>query len=250
MTLGGATLQSVRADIKSARWRLERRHIRIARAGRNAECSLSGRVGGAPGAAEFSGPVAIDSSDPSVLMAWLEGADRPRGALGALRLRSDVAVGRERVAFERVSAEIDRKALEGRLVYTYPAGAQRARLDVALNAAEFDIESAYAFVTTALAGSKIERPGDIALAVDLGRATFAGITATSTKANLRFDAGGLRIERLAIADFGGAALTASGQIDIACGAAARHRSRSISPRRNSMASPRCWKSFCPAAAMC
>jgi uncharacterized protein involved in outer membrane biogenesis len=214
VTLGGATLQSVRADIQSldGAWSVDTFEMRAPGA---TQVKLSGRIGGGQGAAEFSGPVAIDSGDPSVLTAWLEGADRPRGALGPMKLRSDIAIGPDRLAFERVVAEIDRKALEGRLVYTFPQGAQRARLDVALNAAEFDFESAYAFVTTALAGSSVERPGDIALALDLGRATFAGITATSTKANLRFDAGGLRIEKLAIADFGGAALTGSGQIDIA-----------------------------------
>jgi large subunit ribosomal protein L24 len=214
VTLGGATLQSVRADIKSAdgAWNVNTFEFRAPGA---THVRLSGRVGGAPGAAEFSGPVAIDSNDPGVLMAWLEGADRPRNTLGALRLRSDVTVSQQCVALERVTADIDRKALEGRLVYTYPVGAQRARIDVAVKAAELDVESAYAFATTLLAGSKIERPGDIALAVDLGRATFAGFTATSTNANLRFDASGLRIGRLAIADFGGSALTASGQIDIA-----------------------------------
>ncbi len=83
------------------------------------------------------------------------------------------------------------------------------------NAAEFDIEAAYSFVKTAMAGSKLERPGEVALAVDLGRTSFAGVTATSAKAILRYDASGIRIERLAVGDFGGAAVSASGQIDIA-----------------------------------
>ena len=148
-------------------------------------------------------------------MAWLEGADRPRDVLGALRLRSDVDVRRERVSFERVSAEVDRKSFAGRFAYSYPNANRRAKLDVALNAAEFDIEAAYSFVKTAMANSKLERPGEVSLAVDLGRTSFAGVTATGAKAILRYDAGGVRIEQLAIGDFGGAALSASGQIDIA-----------------------------------
>jgi large subunit ribosomal protein L24 len=214
VTLGGASVQSLRTDIKSVdgAWSVDTFEFRAPGA---TQVQFSGRLGGAQNAGAIAGPLLIDSADPSVLMAWLEGAERPRDKLGALRLRSDVDVGRERVAFERVSAEIDRKAFEGRFAYTYPAGNTRAKLDVALNAAEFDIEAAYSFVKTAMAGSKLERPGEVALAVDLGRTSFAGVTATGAKANLRYDSGGVRIERLAVGDFGGAALSASGQIDIA-----------------------------------
>ena len=214
MTLGGATVQSMRADVASAKvgWSIDTLEFRAPGA---TQVRLSGRVSDAAGAPEFSGPVAVDSADPAVLMAWLEGADRPRGTIGALRFNSDVTVNGTRVAFERVNADIDRKPLEGRLAYIYPAGRQRARLDVAVKAADLDVESAYGMVNTILAGSKIERPGEIVLALDLGRATFAGITATSANANLRLDGGGLRIEKLAIADFGGAALNGSGEIDIA-----------------------------------
>ena len=214
VTLGGASLQSLRADIKSidGAWSVDTFEFRAPGA---TQVQFSGRIGGPLNAGAVTGPLSIDSADPGVLMAWLEGVDRPRDVLGALRLRSDVDVGRERVSFERVSAEVDRKAFAGRFVYTYPNANRRAKLDVALNAAEFDIEAAYSFVKTAMAGSKLERPGEVSLAVDLGRTSFAGVTATGAKAILRYDAGGVRIERLAIGDFGGAALSASGQIDIA-----------------------------------
>ncbi|MGZ5828237.1 MAG: hypothetical protein ACXWJW_06830, partial [Xanthobacteraceae bacterium] len=214
VTLGGSTVQAMRADIASTKdgWSIDTLEFRAPGA---TQVRLSGRVSGAAATAEFSGPVAVDSTDPAVLMAWLEGADRPRGTIGALRFNSDVTVNGARVAFERVNADIDRKPLEGRLVYTYPAGSQRARLDVAVKAADLDVESAYGMINTLLAGSKIERPGEIALALDLGRATFAGFTATSANANLRLNGAGLRIEKLAIADFGGAALNGSGEIDIA-----------------------------------
>ena len=180
-------------------------------------------------------------------MAWLEGAERPtrqaRGLASAQRCRCRPRARRVRA---RV-AEIDRKAFDGRFAYTYPAGNTRAKLDVALSAAEFDIEAAYSFVKTAMAGSKLERPGEVALAVDLGRTSFAGITATGAKANLRYDSGGVRIERLAVGDFGGAALSPAAR-STSRPRSPRATSRSISPRRRSTVSPRCWKKSFPAAA--
>ena len=119
VTLGGASVQSLRADIKSVdgAWSVDTFEFRAPGA---TQVQFSGRLGGAQNAGAITGPLSIDSADPGVLMAWLEGVDRPRDKLGALRLRSDVDVGRERVAFERVSAEVDRKAFEGRFAYTYP----------------------------------------------------------------------------------------------------------------------------------
>jgi len=214
VTFGGANLQALRADIKSegSTWNVETFEFRAPGA---TQVQFSGRLGGAQNAAAVAGPLRIDSADPGALMAWLEGADRPRNWLGSLRLRSDIDVGPERVAFERVSAEVDRRTFEGRFAYNYPSGTKRAKLDVGLNAAEFDIEAAYSFVKTAMAGSKLEPPGEVALAVDLGRTSFAGVAAVGVNANLRYDSSGVRIEQLAVADFGGAAVAASGQIDIA-----------------------------------
>ena len=62
-------------------------------------------------------------------------------------------------------------------------------------------------------GTAFEWPGEIGIAADLGRATLAGVEAKDANARLEFDRAGLRIETLTVADFGGAALTATGRID-------------------------------------
>ena len=90
--------------------------------------------------------------------------------------------------------------------------ARPARFDAALNAAEFDLDGMRAILESTFAGGAW--PGELALAVGFDRATLAGLEAKSLKADLRWDAAGLRIERLSVADFGGAALAASGQIDM------------------------------------
>jgi large subunit ribosomal protein L24 len=50
------------------------------------------------------------------------------------------------------------------------------------------------------------------IAADIGRATIAGIVARNASARLKVDAGGLQIDRLSVADLGGAAFSASGRI--------------------------------------
>ncbi len=213
VTLSGAPLQSVRGDLKFANdaWSIENFEFR---APGYTQVALSGRIDSAEQGGEFSGPVSLDSADPRALLAWLEGFERARSAIAPLKLRGEVAFGKERFAIDRVRAESDRKAFEGRLAYTYARSGQSAKLDAALSAGEFDVDGAVGFFNAAFSGASFTRPGDIALALDIGRMTYAGIEATATKANVRYDASGLRIEKLSIGDFGGAAVSASGQIDI------------------------------------
>jgi large subunit ribosomal protein L24 len=212
VTLGGATVQNVRGDIAAGdgTWNIESFEFR---APGFTQVRLSGRIDGDPSAAEFSGPVSVQSSDPKALVTWLTGSDRVQTSIGPLQVRGDVKLGRERFSVDRVKAEFDGRSLEGRLGYAYAAEGRPARLDAALKAAEFDLDSAVAFGKSVLGGSGFDRPGEIALAVDVGRTVFGGIEARSVTAGVRFDASGLRVENLAIADFGGAAFRASGQID-------------------------------------
>ena len=94
----------------------------------------------------------------------------------------------------------------------FAAGKRPAKLDAALNAPELDVDAALGFGKALLAGSKIERPHDMTIAVDIGRATFAGVDARDVSARLKVDASGLQIDRLSVADLGGGAFSASGRI--------------------------------------
>ena len=58
----------------------------------------------------------------------------------------------------------------------------------------------------------------MSLAIDIGRATIAGIAARKANAKLTFDADGLTVERLSLGEFGGASLNASGRISMATAA--------------------------------
>jgi large subunit ribosomal protein L24 len=215
-TLGGGTLQAVRGDLIYAddSWNIDNLEFRAPGV---TQVGISGRIGGPSSRQRFSGAFELQSVDPGALATWLEGVDRTRAAPGELRLRGEMELSRDQVAVDRVEGELDRKPFQGRIAYTFTSGDTRAKLDASLAAAEFDLGGAIALVRAASSGSSFERPGEIALTVDLGKTRLEGVEAISTNADVRIDAAGVKIERLSIADLGGAAVSASGNIDLSAG---------------------------------
>ncbi len=102
--------------------------------------------------------------------------------------------------------------MSGRLAYVFAAGKRAAKLDAALNAPNSISTPRSASARALLAGSTVERPHDMTIAADIGRATVGGFVARNASARLKVDADGLQIDKLAVADLGGAAFSASGRI--------------------------------------
>jgi len=212
VTLGGSTIGNLRGDISTDAdgWNLDRFEFR---APGFTQVRLSGHLTVGGDAIAFTGPAEIDAGDPKALAAWLEGrGEVAQGDLRPLTLRGDVTLGSDRIAVDRLQAAFDRKTVSGRLAYLFAFGNRAAKLDAALNAPELDIDAALGFGNALIAGSKIERPHDMTIAADIGRATIAGFVAHDASARLQVDGNGLQIERLAVADLGGAAFSASGRI--------------------------------------
>ena len=69
-----------------------------------------------------------------------------------------------------------------------PPAAHPSKLDAALNAPELDIDAALGFGRALLAGSALERPHDMTIAADIGRATIAGIEGHNLSAQVKVDA--------------------------------------------------------------
>jgi uncharacterized protein involved in outer membrane biogenesis len=210
---GGATVSALRGDVETDAdgWKLDTLELRAPGA---TQMMIAGKLALANRDVEFQGPVTVDSSDPAAFFAWIEGrsaAGRP--AVGPMRGSGTVTLGRVRVAIDELKAEIDHKALEGRLAYRFASSAAPARLDAALRGSELDVDRGLALGSALFASTSFERPGEIALALDVGRASYAGIEARKTQAALTYDHSGLKIERLSIADIGGASLDASGRLD-------------------------------------
>lgn len=213
LTLAGATVHGLRGDLTTdgEAWNIEGFEARVPGF---TQIAISGRLDVAGPRLGFTGPVGVDSSDPSALVAWLEGASYPStNRMKPLRARGEVTLSAERVAIDRLKAEVDRKSVEGRLAYVWASGEQPARLDADLSAAELDIDALLAFADAARAGTAFETPREVTLGVAIGRAVVAGVEARQVSAQLRRDTKGLQVERFSVADFGGASFEASGHID-------------------------------------
>jgi large subunit ribosomal protein L24 len=212
VTLGGDTVQNLRGDIstRAQGWNLDRFEFR---APGFTDVRLSGRLAVDDNHAVFTGPIDIKSNNPLALAGWVEGrALTTKDQVKSLALHGQLTLADDRVALDDLNAEFDRKTLTGRFAYLFASTGHAAQLDAALAAPELDIDAALGFGNELLAGSPIERPHDITLAADIARATLAGFPAKDASARLKVSSEGLQIDRLAVADLGGAAFSASGRI--------------------------------------
>jgi uncharacterized protein involved in outer membrane biogenesis len=213
VTLAGANVRTLRGDLTTdgVTWNLEDFAFR---APGFSQVKLSGRLDMTGKRPAFTGPVSVDSSDPSALAAWLEGSAYPgTNALKPLSAKGDVTLGAEKLAIDRLNAKIDGKAVEGSLAYVWAADNHPARLEANLRAAELNIDVLAALAERAKGATTFEMPRDVTLSVAVDRAWVAGVEARQVNARLRRDAAKLEIEHFSVADFGGAAFDVSGHID-------------------------------------
>jgi large subunit ribosomal protein L24 len=212
ITLGGASIQNLRGDVSSrdGGWLLDRFEFR---APGLTQARLSGRVALEDGAVTFKGPADVTSGDPRLLASWLQGA-KPAVAASPrqMRARGDLTIGATRLAIDDMRAEFAGETVTGRLAYSFPAGGKPARLDTELTAPQLDIDAVQGFVAALMQGGSFERPREVSLALDIGRATMAGYEAKQASLRMRLGEQGLELDKLSIADFGGASLSARGTI--------------------------------------
>jgi tetratricopeptide (TPR) repeat protein len=217
VTLAGAALQRLSGEVRgeAGAWTLESLDFRAPGA---TQIRLRGRLNITPQGVDFAGPARIEARDPRALVAWLTDRSDAQAIAGTFRAEGDVRLGTDTVAIDRLKAELDRVSLEGRFAYAWPRIDRPARIEAALSAPEVDFDRAYALVQDmfagAAAGTALEWPREGTLALNVARSSVAGVAVQSTDVSLRFDAHALDIERLAIADFGGASVAAKGNVDV------------------------------------
>lgn len=212
VTIGGSPIHNLRGDVQSrdGGWLLDRLEFR---APGMTQARVSGLVALEGGAVVFKGPASLSSGDPRLLAGWLRGAPIPGVAEPRpLRVRGDLAVGAGQVAIERMRAEFAHEEVTGRLVYRFASEGKPVQLDAELNAPHLDIDAVLGFAGAVTAGANFERPREVSLALEIGRATWAGYQAGQASLRLRVGALGLMLDRLSLADFGGASIAARGTI--------------------------------------
>ncbi len=211
--LGGNSVQTLRADVASDGngWSLDNVEFR---APGSTQVRLGGKLAVSAGA-DYAGPVDISVGDPRVFFAWFDGrSDFAAMPVKPLRLRGDVTIGPDRLAIDNLNAEIDRRGFDGRLAYVFASNERKSRLDAELRASDFDADAVLGVLNGLSAVARIDRPQELSLAVDLGQATIAGVTATTVSGKLQLGDKGLKVDRLTIGDLGGTTLTASGEVGV------------------------------------
>jgi hypothetical protein len=217
LTVGGTTVQSLHgiARFDATGWSLDGVELR---APGLTQVSLSGHVEQSDRGLAFTGPGALDSADADALLAWLSGrGDTPSAGVRTLRARGDVTIAGDRLAVAGLDATLDQDNVQGRFAYTWPtpwpASDRPAIVEADLHATKLDLDALAAFAKTAADENGFAPPRQGSLALDIGKATLAGVDARAVKAQVKFDSGALQIEHLSVGDLGGAALDIAGRID-------------------------------------
>ena len=213
LTVGGTNVQSLHgvARFDATGWSLDGVELR---APGLTQVSLSGQLKQSGRGLAFTGPGALDSADADTLLAWLSGrGDAASAGVRILRARGDVTIAGDRLAVDGLDTTLDQDNVQGRFAYTWPTSDRPAIVEADLHATKLDLDALTAFAKSAVDENGFAPPRQGSLALDIGKATLAGIDARTVEAQVKFDSGALQIERLSVGDLGGAALDISGRID-------------------------------------
>ena len=207
--LGGRPLQNIAAELQTdgRSWTFQRLELR---APGMTQLSLNGA---APGADSFSGRLSVESSDPDTLVAWLQGrSEVNRRSTRPLRLAGDVTIAANHLAIEKLKADIEGGAVEGRIAFVQTGASKGSRIDAELKADRLDLDAAASFVR-ALAGPQGEWPEEAKLSLDIDRAISAGQELRPFTAKLGYNPAALALEQLRFGQASGVTTEASGSFD-------------------------------------
>lgn len=207
--LGGRPLQNITAELQTdgRSWTFRRLELR---APGMTQLSLNGA---APGADSFSGRLSVESSDPDTLVAWLQGrSEVNRRSTRPLRLAGNVTIAANHLAIDRLKADIEGGAVEGRIAFVQTGASKGSRIDAELKADRLDLDAAASFVR-ALAGPQGEWPEQAKLSLDIGRAISAGQELRPFAVKLGYSPTSLSLEQLRFGQASGVTTEASGSFD-------------------------------------
>lgn len=207
--LGGRPLQNIATELQTdgRSWTFQRLELR---APGMTQLSLNGAT---PGADSFSGRLSVESSDPDTLVAWLQGrSEVNRRSTRPLRLAGDVTIAANHLAIDRMKADIEGGAVEGRIAFVQTGASKGSRIDADVRADRLDLDAAASFVR-ALAGPQGEWPEEAKLSLDIGRAISAGQELRPFAAKLGYGPTSLSLEQLRFGQASGVITEASGSFD-------------------------------------
>lgn len=207
--IGGRPLQNITTELQTdgRAWTFQRLELR---APGMTQLSLNGAT---PGAGSFSGRLNVESSDPDTLVAWLQGRNEVnRRSTRPLRLAGDVTIAANHLAIDKLKADIEGGAVEGRIAFAQTGASKGSRIDADLKADRLDLDAAASFVR-ALAGPQGEWPEEAKLSLDIGRAISAGQELRPFAARFGYGPTSLSLEQLRFGQASGVTTEASGSFD-------------------------------------
>jgi AsmA-like C-terminal region/AsmA family len=211
--LGGRPLQNISVDMHgdaASPWAIDRMDFR---APGSTRVSFTNAGAASSSANGFSGALDIGSSDPDVLLAWLQGKnDVVRRTQKPLHLNGDVSVTKDRVAIDQLRAEIDGGTVEGRVAVASLTPGPSARVEAALKAERLDLDAAASFVRS-LAGPDAIWPDEAAVSLDIGNAVSAGQELRPFTAKFGYTPKTLSLGKLKFGQPGGVVVEGSGSFD-------------------------------------
>ena len=207
--LGGRPLQNLSGGLHgdAALWAIDRLDLRAPGSTRVAFNAARAPVGAS---GNFAGVLDIDSSDPDVLFAWLQGrGDVAHRNQKPLRVHGDVSVAADRIAIDALKAEINGGAVEGRVALaTLPSGGG-SRLEAALKADNLDLDASGGFVRSLQA----EWPEEASISLDIGRALSAGQELKPVTVHLAYTPKDIVLDRVRIGSSEYVELEGRGEFD-------------------------------------
>ncbi|WP_425990332.1 AsmA family protein [Afipia sp. DC4300-2b1] len=196
IALGGRPLQNIAVELRGDEqsWTIGKFEMRAPGATR---VSANGTVAQPGASARFTGPINIESSDPDVLAAWLQGrSDTAYRNQKPLRLRGDATLAADRVALDGIKADINGGTMEGRVALLNVANG-KTRIEAALNTASLDLD-AMSSLAGALAGPQSGWPDEGQVALNAESAVLAGETVRPVAVSLSYSPTKFTLDRVEI----------------------------------------------------
>ncbi|MBV9066786.1 MAG: hypothetical protein JO004_13610, partial [Methylobacteriaceae bacterium] len=207
--LGGRPVQNLSGGVHggAAGWAIDRLDLRAPGSTRVAFNAARAPVGAS---GNFSGVLDIDSSDPDMLVAWLQG----RGDIAyrnqkPLRLHGNVSVAGERIVLDALKVDINGGAVEGRISLATLQSTGGLRVEAELKADTLDFDAAGGFVRSL----QTEWPEQASVSLDIARALSAGQELKPLVAQLSYTPKEIVVDRIRIGSPDNVLLEGGGNFD-------------------------------------
>ncbi len=168
---------------------------------------LAGRIGDG-----FVGNVGVSASQPALLGRWWTGETVAGGTMNPVFAEADIEAAADAVAVRQLSLRIGQSSASGQANYR-ARGADRAQLDVALNARRLALaDLADAWAVLGAAGWRPATLPDVRIDLGADEVLFGGTAGAALSLDADFRDGMLTIDALSAQDIAGTKLFASGAI--------------------------------------